>query len=237
MDINLSKLWDIVKDREPGMLQSVVSPRVRHDWATKQPQQPHRVLQLPLLFLHSPHPVVPKPNHVLHTLICTLPLECGNLCGFSPVNGQPSFPSQIPLVLAWLGFAPYSSFQLEEDFSEKPSPNIPSRLIGKMGTPVLTSILKLNMLYYNCLLNLPSLFTVNCETKKQVTAAAAKSPQSCPTLCNPRDGSPPGSPVPGILQARTLEWVPLPSPKKQVSVLLIIIILVWCQAYFFALNK
>ena len=31
--------------------------------------------------------------------------------------------------------------------------------------------------------------------------------QSCPTLCDPRDGSPPGSPVPGILQARTLEWV------------------------------
>ena len=38
-------------------------------------------------------------------------------------------------------------------------------------------------------------------------AAATKSLQSCQTLCNPRDGSPPGSPVPGILQARTLEWV------------------------------
>ena len=38
-------------------------------------------------------------------------------------------------------------------------------------------------------------------------AAAAKSFQSCLTLCDPRDGSPPGSPVPGILQARTLEWV------------------------------
>ena len=38
-------------------------------------------------------------------------------------------------------------------------------------------------------------------------SAAAKSLQSCPTLCNPIDGSPPGSPVPGILQARTLEWV------------------------------
>ena len=36
---------------------------------------------------------------------------------------------------------------------------------------------------------------------------AAKSLQSCPTLCDPIDGSPPGSPVPGILQARTLEWV------------------------------
>ena len=39
------------------------------------------------------------------------------------------------------------------------------------------------------------------------TAAAAKSLQSCPTLCDPINGSPPGSPVPGILQARTLEWV------------------------------
>ena len=38
-------------------------------------------------------------------------------------------------------------------------------------------------------------------------AAAAKSLQSCPTLWDPIDGSPPGSPVPGILQARTLEWV------------------------------
>ena len=40
-------------------------------------------------------------------------------------------------------------------------------------------------------------------------AAAAKSLQSCPTLCNPTNSSPPGSPVPGILQARTLEWVAL----------------------------
>ena len=38
-------------------------------------------------------------------------------------------------------------------------------------------------------------------------AAAAKSLQSCPALCDPIDGSPPGSPVPGILQARTMEWV------------------------------
>ena len=42
---------------------------------------------------------------------------------------------------------------------------------------------------------------------KDLAAAAAKSLQSCPTLCDPIDGSPPGSAVPGILQARTLEWV------------------------------
>ena len=44
-------------------------------------------------------------------------------------------------------------------------------------------------------------------SQKDTAAAAAKSLQSCPTLCNPIDSSPPGSPVPGILQARTLEWV------------------------------
>ena len=42
-------------------------------------------------------------------------------------------------------------------------------------------------------------------------AAAAKSLQSCPTLCDPIDSSSPGSPVPGILQARTLEWVAISS--------------------------
>ena len=46
-------------------------------------------------------------------------------------------------------------------------------------------------------------------------ATTAKSLQSCPTLCDRIDGSPPGSPVPGILQARTLEWVALPSPMHE----------------------
>ena len=45
------------------------------------------------------------------------------------------------------------------------------------------------------------------RTVIRTNAAAAKSLQSCPTLCNPIDGSPPDSPVPGILQARTPEWV------------------------------
>ena len=55
--------------------------------------------------------------------------------------------------------------------------------------------------------------TNSCEKKRSEKAkgtrkdAAAKSLQSCLTLCDPINGSPPGSPVPGILQARTLEWV------------------------------
>ena len=46
-------------------------------------------------------------------------------------------------------------------------------------------------------------------------AATAKSLQSCPTLCDPIDGSPPGSPIPGILQARTLEWVAISFSNAQ----------------------
>ena len=51
------------------------------------------------------------------------------------------------------------------------------------------------------------LFPSITTTTYAAAAAAAKSLQSCPTLCDPRDGSPPGSPVPGILQARILEWL------------------------------
>ena len=55
------------------------------------------------------------------------------------------------------------------------------------------------------------------ELYYHVAAATAKSLQSCPTLCDSIDGSPPGCPVPGILQARTLEWNdnPRQSVKKQ----------------------
>ena len=48
-------------------------------------------------------------------------------------------------------------------------------------------------------------------------AAAAKSLQSCPTLCDPMDGSPPGSPISGILKARTLEWVAISFSNKHTS--------------------
>ena len=71
-----------------------------------------------------------------------------------------------------------------------------------------------NFLFHDC-----SLFIFNCCCLLLLllllllfcycfsAAAAAKSLQLCPTLCDPIDGSPPGSPVPGILQARTVEWV------------------------------
>jgi len=51
------------------------------------------------------------------------------------------------------------------------------------------------------------MFVTQLSGSTYIYAAAAKSIQSCLTLCDPIDGSPPGSSIPGILQARTLEWV------------------------------
>ena len=55
------------------------------------------------------------------------------------------------------------------------------------------------------------------ENHLAAAAAAAKSLQSCPTLCDPRDGSPQGTPIPGILQARTLEWVAISFSKTTLT--------------------
>ena len=64
-------------------------------------------------------------------------------------------------------------------------------------------------LLWNEWIYLTSILEINSKrlTDRYVVAATAKSLQSCLTLCDPIDGSPPGSPIPGILQARTLEWV------------------------------
>ena len=73
---------------------------------------------------------------------------------------------------------------------------------------------KLKLLISTVDLDLPLLVQKdNANQCCAAAAAAAKSLQSCPTLCDPRDGSPPGSPVPGILQARTLEWVAISFSK------------------------
>ena len=58
-------------------------------------------------------------------------------------------------------------------------------------------------------------FTKQNNLNKVPAAAAAKSLQSCPTLCDPIDGSPSDSPVPGILQARTLEWIAISFSNAQ----------------------
>ena len=62
-----------------------------------------------------------------------------------------------------------------------------------------------NMCTFRYLIHFEFIFVYG--VRKCSAAAAAKSLQSCLTLCDPIDSSPPGSPIPGILQARTLEWV------------------------------
>ena len=60
-----------------------------------------------------------------------------------------------------------------------------------------------------------------CKSWSIKKAAAAKSLQSCPTLCDPIDGRPPGSPIPGILKARTLEWVAISFSNKEEELMLL----------------
>ena len=85
-------------------------------------------------------------------------------------------------------------------------------MLGRMCS---TSIYDKSLIFHFCVLK-PICFyreplrdetILSSTTLGSAAAAAAKSLQLCPTLCDPRDGSPPGSPIPGILQARTLEWV------------------------------
>ena len=88
-----------------------------------------------------------------------------------------------------------------------------SKAAGSSRTPAAASAVKMvPTLLSQCRLEEPLLFRAGkplsgTSSWERAAAAAAKLLQSCPTLCDPMDGSPPGSPVPGILQARTLEWV------------------------------
>ena len=81
---------------------------------------------------------------------------------------------------------------------------INSEIFQNLSFLFLKDLLGNNFIFFNVW---SSQFLQFCFGYVLSSAAAAKSLQSCPTLCDPIDGSPPGSPVPGILQARTLEWV------------------------------
>ena len=95
--------------------------------------------------------------------------------------------------------------------------SVVSRLFATPWTAALQSLLSMGFPRQEYWSGLPLLLPgdlpnlgiqrVSLASLPLAAAAAAKSLQSCPTLCDPIDGSPPGSPVPGILQARTLECV------------------------------
>ena len=83
------------------------------------------------------------------------------------------------------------------------------RALGPIRYYAMSCVQGLGKIYMNRVRQTPGTFSMFSKWY----AAAAKWLQSCPTLWDPRDGSPPGSPVPGILQARTLEWVAISFSK------------------------
>ena len=101
--------------------------------------------------------------------------------------------------------------RMRSDRSRGLDPSGPSHLLPGYGCPKVTGLLPALCLLQRkgMMLELQSCRPASClESQREfLAAAAAKSLQSCPTLCDPIDGSPPGSPIPGILQARALEWV------------------------------
>ena len=110
------------------------------------------------------------------------------------------------------------------NFTWFPTLFCPAYCMLKVSTFIINSIIALltSFLFFYCsIIDLQCCVSFRCTAKwfwdvyiyvcvcvylYAAAAAAAKSLQSCPTLCDPIDSSPPGSPVPGILQARTLEW-------------------------------
>ena len=93
---------------------------------------------------------------------------------------------------------------------------------------------------YICFVLLAGLFCLpHCCLHHPASVAAAKSLQSCPTLCNPIDSNPPGSPIPGILQAKTLGWVAISFSnawKWKVKVKSLSFSTPWTAAYQAALS-
>ena len=161
-----------------------------------------------------------------HVLLWHTPLPTSHGTLFSPpfpgLDPHHYFPVDMenhPFVslehrLTWWELLPFFSLTIffTLSFSSLPSSLFTSFLLTVSSLPRWCHLfpwLQLLFLYQElpkCLTRLSSEYWFAC-LRFLLAAAAAKSLQSCPTLCNPIGGSPPGSPVPGILQARTLEWV------------------------------
>ena len=151
------------------------------------------------------NPMTQPPLRVLVTQSC--PTLCNPMDCRSPSSSVHGILQATHFRLEWLpfpspgdhpdpGIKPRSP-TLQADSLPSEPPGKPPRVCRKgiqKGEEKIEGAKKTNKLTYQVIL-------------VDAAAAAAKSLQSCPTLCDPIDGSPPGSPVPGILQARTLEWV------------------------------
>ena len=114
-------------------------------------------------------------------------LSCLTLC--DPMN----YSCQAPLSMR---------FSMQEYLSELPC--LPP---GALPNPEIESALFVSCIGRCSLALAPPEKSKYIHINNPRSCCCAKSLQSCPTLCDPTDGSPPGSPIPGVLQARTLEWV------------------------------
>ena len=101
-------------------------------------------------------------------------------------------------VLGWLSHGLCAHSSLTRDWTESTFPALEGRFLTSGGPGTFCKSNKKHQQIF---------YKIYLITFFYSAAAAAKLLQSCPTLCDPIDSSPPGSPVPGILQARTLEWV------------------------------
>ena len=128
-----------------------------------------------------------------HITVCRTPLICMILWSHHRSSQQPCVAGKACLSISVFRMRELIKEIYPKSHSEQVTKSVPT------PTPVPKSV------FLFCFVLIPSLCL--SQLKCLAAAAAAKSLQSYPTLCDPIDGSPPGSPVPGILQARTLEWV------------------------------
>ena len=161
--------------------------------------------------------VLQKPEHHQSS---SLPMKLHDGC-----NSQELTESQLVVLLIWIiltcQLEPPCTFRSSYDFPEAPGHRCSSPPpYPHLNSETTFSLIHLRPFAYHWAHSyqnrrFPGQFLSSCclytflskHLGFMAAAAAAKSLQSCLTLCDPIDGSPPGSPVPGILQARTLEWV------------------------------
>ena len=176
--------WKIPWTEEPGRLQSMGLQRIRHDWSDwaqplRRSTRPNAGTP-PVFSKHCPSSLS-RQRQWSEFFGCYNAKDNANLFSYHSFYGG-NMHSHYKVCLMCLQYLEASRNQ---------------NFLNNMST------WSLNIVKHKEILS----FWPSCVSINAAAAAAANSLQSCPTLCNPINSSPPGSSVPGILQARILEWV------------------------------